>query len=126
MNLIKSFFSFIARLVTSGAAKRALNRAAEIAPDVLPYIALAAEIVAGITPSQIDDVLLAAIKAKYPQLFNGSLKTADEVKLFTLGVAGDLVQAKFPGVSTSIARSAVQAIYLAEHPPKTSEVPADA
>jgi hypothetical protein len=48
-------------------------------------------------------------------MFDGSLKSADEVKLYLLGIASQLLQARFPNVSTSIARTAVQVAYTAQH-----------
>lgn len=113
LKAVKDFFVATVRFFKSGGAQKALQRAAELAPEVLPYIAIAADIAVGITPTTIDDAVLALIRAKYPALFDGSLKTPDEVKAFTLGVATELVKAEFPDVSTSIARLAVQAHYTA-------------
>jgi len=112
---MKLFFYKIAAFFASGEASKALNTAAELVPKAIPYLNIAAEIAAGITPSSVDDLLLAQIHAKFPRMFDGSLKSGEEVKLYLLGIAGQLLQAHFPQVSTSIARTAIQVAYTAQH-----------
>ena len=112
---IKAFFLKVAAFFSSGAANKALNTAAAVVPKAIPYLDIAAESVAGITPTPVDDEVLAEIHAKFPRLFDGSLKSGDEVKLYLLGVATQLLQSAFPQVSTSIARAAVQVAYTAQH-----------
>ena len=113
--MLRDFFSRIAAFFSSGAARKALNTTADLVPKALPFLDIAATIIAGATPSPVDDVLLAQIHTKFPRLFDGSLHTGDEVKLYLLGVATQLLQAKYPQVSTSIARAAVQIAYTAQH-----------
>lgn len=111
MNTIKAFFSRVATFFTSSRAQQALNQAADLTATALPYIEIAGKIVTGLTPTTLDDQALALLEAKYPQLFDGSIKSGEQVKLFALGVAADLLQQKYPAISTSIARLAVQAAY---------------
>ena len=115
MNKIKAFFAKVAAFFAGGNAQKALNTAADFVPKALPIIDIAADIAVGLTPTTVDDAVLAMIKAKYPQLFNGSLQNGDQVKLFTLGVATDLLKGAFPSLSTSIARLAVQTAYTGKN-----------
>jgi hypothetical protein len=113
--MFKTFFSKIVAFFSSGAASKALNTAAELVPKAIPFLDIAAAIAAGVTPNTVDDALLAQVHAKFPHLFDGSLQTGDEVKLYLLGIASQLLQASYPQVSTSIARAAVQVAYTAQH-----------
>jgi hypothetical protein len=115
MTRVKLFFYKIAAFFASGEASKALNTAAELVPKAIPYLDLAAAIAAGLTPSMVDDVLLAQIHSRFPRMFDGSLKSGEEVKLYLLGIAGHLLQARFPQISTSVARTAVQVAYTAQH-----------
>jgi hypothetical protein len=115
MQKIKTFFARIIGFFSSGAAKKALDTAAALVPQAMPFIDIAAQIAAGLTPTTVDDAMLAEVHAKFPRFFDGSLTTADEVKLYLLGVATQLLQARFPQVSTSVARAAVQVAYTAQH-----------
>ena len=81
----------------------------------MPFLDIAAQIAAGITPTTVDDMLLAKIHEKFPRMFDGSLKSGDEVKLYLLAVATELLQTRFPLISTSVARTAVQVAYTAQH-----------
>jgi hypothetical protein len=111
MNFLKKIMNAIALFFADGKAQKALEAVASLVPKALPIIDIAAVVVTTLTPTGIDDVTWAAIKAKFPALFDGSLKTGDDVKLYALGVATEMLKAKFPGVSTSIARAAVQLAY---------------
>jgi hypothetical protein len=113
--MFKNFFAKIAGFFSSGAASKALDAAAALAPKAIPFIDVAATIAAGISPNPVPAEVLADIHAKFPRLFDGSLQTGDETKLYLLGVATQLLQAKYPQVSTSIARAAVQVAYTAQH-----------
>src|SRR5215831_815694 len=106
--MFKKFFLKIAAFFSSGAASKALDAAAALAPKAIPFLDLAAAIATGLTPTPLDDAVLAQIHTKFPHLFDGSLHTGDEVKLYSLGVATQLLQSSYPQVSTSIARAAVQ------------------
>lgn len=113
---MKNFFSkigkFFSDLVKNKAALRAtFDSSFEMAAKALPYIDMAATIASGVTPSKLDDAALALIKSKYPGLFDGSIKTGDELKLYTLGAATELVKSKYPEVGTTVARLAVQSAY---------------
>jgi hypothetical protein len=113
--MFKTFFHKLMAFFSSGTASKALDAAAALAPKALPFLDVAAAIAAGITPTPVDDALLAQIHTRFPHLFDGSLQTGDEVKLYALGVATQLLQASYPQVSTSIARAAVQVAYTAQH-----------
>src|ERR1044072_3507595 len=113
--MISKFFAKIAAFFSSGAASKALSTAAEMVPKAMPFLDVAAAIAAGITPTSVDDVLLAQVHAKFPHLFDGTLRTGEEVKLYLLGIAAQLLQSRYPQISTSIARTAVQVAYTAQH-----------
>jgi hypothetical protein len=115
MNAMKLFFYKVAAFFVSGKASKALNTAAELVPKAAPYIDIAAEIAAGLTPSTIDDAMLAQIHARFPRMFDGTINSGEEMKLYLLGIAAQLLQSRFPQVSTSIARTAVQVAYTAQH-----------
>ena len=115
MNKIKSFFQKVSTFFSSGEANKALNTAAELVPHAIPFLDVAAEIAAGLAPSAVPQAVLDQIHAKFPRLFDGSIKDGEDLKLYMLGVATQLVQSKFPQVSTSIARAAVQVAYTAQH-----------
>src|SRR5581483_2860245 len=110
-----SFWSKLAGLFT-GRARRAIDTVAELVPKALPYLDLAAQIAAGITPTLADDRALDRIHAKFPRLFDGTLKTGSEVKLYMLAIAGELLEQQFPKISTTMARLAVEAVYLQKNP----------
>lgn len=111
MNFIKSLITRILNLFTSDAGKKALQTAADFTAAALPYIDIAAQVAAGLTPTTVDDAVLALVRQKYPQLFDGSITNGDQLKLFLLGVATDLMKARYPQLTTSIARTAVQLAY---------------
>jgi hypothetical protein len=109
LNKIRNFFTKM--FGRKELFKQVFDKTFDIAADALPIVNIASAIVTGVTPTKIDDVILASIKAKYPRLFDGSIHTGDELKLYTLGVATELVKAKYPDVSTSVARLAVQSAF---------------
>lgn len=113
---MRNFFSkigkFFSDLVKNKAALKATFDASfDMAAKALPFIDMAATIASGVTPSKLDDAALALIKSKYPGLFDGTIKTGDELKLYTLGAATELVKNKYPEVGTTVARLAVQSAY---------------
>lgn len=108
---LKTILAKVANFFATGKAESVLNAAADHAALALPYIDMAAQLIAGVTPTTLDDQALAMVTAKYPRLFDGSIKTGSELKLYALGVAGDLMNAKYPALSTTIARTAVQLAY---------------
>jgi hypothetical protein len=111
MNFLKSVLSKLANLFTSGEAQKALNTAADYTAKALPYLDIAAEVVTGLTPTTLDDQALSAIKAKYPRIFDNTIKTGSELKLYMLGVATELMAAQYPNLTTTIARASVQLAY---------------
>ena len=113
--MIKTFFLKIAAFFSSGEANKALNAAAALVPKAMPFLDVAATIATGLTPTTLDDDVLAQIQTKFPRLFDGTLHTGDEVKLYLLGIATQLLQSRYPQVSTSVARAAVQVAYTAQH-----------
>jgi hypothetical protein len=115
MTKFTAFFQKVAAFFSSGEANKAFNTAAALVPQAIPYLDLAAEIAAGLAPSAVPQVVLDRIHTDFPHLFDGSLKNGEEVKLYLLGVASQLLQAKYPQISTSVARVAVQAAYTGTH-----------
>jgi hypothetical protein len=113
--MLKAFFLKIAAFFSSGAANKALNTAAALVPKAMPFLDVAAAIATGLTPTTLDDAVLAQLHARFPHMFDGSLQTGDEVKLYLLGIATQLLQSSYPQVSTSVARAAVQVAYTAQH-----------
>lgn len=113
MNAIKSLFRVIFEYFTSGRAKADIEKVESIVFAVAPFLESAAAIAAGIDPGlHIALDVIAGIKAKYPGLFDGSQRTTHEKNLYMLGIAGDLVEAHYPNIDTTIARSAVQLAFL--------------
>lgn len=112
MNWISKVLQGFLGLFGSGKAKAALNRVAEFVVKALPAINIAAQIVTTLTPTGIDDAAFAFIKNKWPRLFDGTIKNPDELKLYALGIATDLLQRTYPALSTTVARAAVQLAYL--------------
>src|SRR5689334_19947720 len=111
---LTGFFGKIASLFTSDAAKRDLDAVANFTAAALPYIDIAGQIVTGLTPTTIYDIAFAAIKRKFPRLFDGTITSGDELKLYALGIAADLLASKFPQLSTSAARAAVQLAFISQ------------
>ena len=111
MNFLKRLFGFLKGYFQSGKAARDAQRALEYAGKALPLVIIVADIVTKMTPTGIDDAIWAAIKAKYPRLLDGSEKTPDEVKAEALIIASEWLKLKYPGLSTTVARAAVQLAY---------------
>jgi hypothetical protein len=111
MSWIKKLFGAIGAYFKTGRAASDAQTALELATKALPLVAVAGNIVVGLTPTMVDDALWATIQAKFPALFNGTIKNPDELRLFALGVLTEMVKAKF-GVDTSVARAAAQLAYL--------------
>jgi hypothetical protein len=114
LNAIKGALSKLASIFTGDKVAAAFNRITELVPHAMPIIDLVATIGTAVTPTTIDDAAYAAVKVKFPRLFDGTLATGEEVKLYLLGVATEMLRAKFPDASTSIARAAVQIAYTAK------------
>jgi hypothetical protein len=112
MSWIVKLFQKLAGYFKSPKAKEDAEKALQYALMAAPYIKLAGQVVTTLTPTGVDDAAWALITGKYPRLFDGSLVTGDERKLYALGIAGELLEARFPGLDTSIARTAVQLAWL--------------
>jgi hypothetical protein len=114
--LKKTFGSVTAWLMQyfkSGKAAADAQWALEHMHEALPIVGMVADIATAVipTPGEVDNVVWKAVKAKYPSLWDGSLKTDDEFKLYALGVATELFKQRFPAVDTTRARMAVQNAY---------------
>jgi hypothetical protein len=112
MNWFKAIFDWLGRYFASGQAKKDAKLALEHVGKALPYIKIAGDIVIGLTPTQLDDIVWAGIKAKFPDLLDGNKKSPDEVKLAALAIATELLRKQFPELSVSVARAATQLAYL--------------
>lgn len=112
MSWIFRIFHKLADYFRSDRAKADAEKALQYALMAAPYIKLAGDIITTLTPTGVDDVAWRLITTKYPRLFDGSLVTDDERKLYALGIAGALLEAKFPALDTSVARTAIQMAYL--------------
>lgn len=113
---VRDFFSgLIAKFWDNKKLYKNLVHVEDLASKAGPYIKMAGDIIVGMTPTNIDNEAWAAIKAKYPKLFDGTLTDQDTAKLYALGIATDLVERKFPEVTTTVARTAVQIAYLIEN-----------
>lgn len=86
----------------------------DLIPKVGPFIKIAGDIAVGLTPGGVDDAAWAALKAKYPKLFDGTKVDPEIAKLYALGIATDLVERRYPDISTTVARTATQIAYLLE------------
>jgi hypothetical protein len=108
MKSIKRFFAALIRIFSAGAsaADKMLNIVLRYIPDAMEIV----EIVATLTPTAWDDVALAAVRAKYPRLFDPDATEAER-KAFLLGVAGELLKLRYPSLTTTMARLAAQAAY---------------
>jgi len=132
MNFFKKLLQKIAASFSSDKADQTFDQVATSAADetawqipaialhALPFLALAAQIVVGLTPTGVDDAVLAQIRLKFPRLFDGTIHTPHELKAYALAVAGELVKGRFPEASTSVARSAAQ---LAFHQADSADRP---
>ncbi len=112
MNWLKRLVGAIGAYFRSGNAAHDAHKALEYVGKALPFVVVAADIAVGITPTKVDDAAWASLKASFPALFNGEQHTPDELKLAALGAATHMMQRAYPGLSTSIARAAVQLAYI--------------
>ena len=112
---IRDFFSGLLRKFWDNKALyNNLIYVEDLIPKVGPYIKIAGDIITGITPTTVDDAAWKAIKEKYPQLFIGQKVDSETAKLYALGIATDLVERRYPDISTTVARTATQIAYLLE------------
>lgn len=104
--------AWLKRYFSSGQAQADMKWALEHLPQAMPYIKTAMAIIAGLTPTPVDDLVWAAVIRKYPSFFDGTLTTLDELKAAALVAAAELFKAAFPKISTTVARVAVQMAYV--------------
>lgn len=112
MKWFKKLLGSLAAYFRTGRAAADAQMALNYVGKALPYVKVAADLIVGITPTTVDDIIWSAIKNKYPSLFDGTYKTPDELKATALVVAADLLKAQYPELSTSVARAAVQLAYI--------------
>lgn len=112
MNWLKRIFGILRGYFSSGKAASDAQKALEYVGKALPIIRLVADVIVTLTPTGIDDMVWARIKARYPTLLDGTAKTSDEVKAEALVIAGELMRAKYPELSVSVARAAAQLAYI--------------
>ncbi len=112
MNWLKNLFSSIRRYFTTGRAARDAQSALEHVGSALPFVRLAGDLLTrGFIPGIVDDAVWAALKLKFPALFDGRRKTPDELKIAALAAATELMRAKYPNLDTSIIRKAIELAY---------------
>lgn len=115
MNWLKRVFSpfaAIAAYFKNGTAARNAQTALEYAARALPYVRFAADLTTKLTTTRADDVAWVALVARYPEVFDGSPKTGEQLKRAALQIAAREMQAAFPQLSTSVAIAAAQLAYL--------------
>lgn len=100
---MNKFFDWLKRFFGDKKQMDALVRAA------MPHVDLMASIIVAATPTGLDDMALPVVRAKFPRLFDGSILTADELRLYAMGAAGQLLEEQFPNIGTNLARLAVEA-----------------
>jgi hypothetical protein len=135
--MVAAFLRRAADYFNSKQAKQDLLWLTDYVPKAIPIIDMVASIAAGITPTKMDDAAVLWAHSKYPKLFDGSLKTAEEMltyllgsaagkytriitggasssqeNLDKLGLATDLMRVGYPSLSVSQARAAVQVAYV--------------
>jgi hypothetical protein len=111
-NPLVKVFGAILGFFKSGKAQKDAEVALEYAVKALPYIKIAGDIITGVTPTGVDDILWNVVKNKYPKLFDGSIHTSDELKAYALGAASSMLQAKYPKLTTTVAVLATQIAYV--------------
>lgn len=112
MNWLKRLFGFLRGYFRTGQAARDTQKALEYVGKALPFVIIAADIITTLTPTFVDDALWRAIKAAYPRLLDGTEKSPEELKAEALVISAELLKAKYPELSTSVARAAAQLAYI--------------
>lgn len=112
MNWLKRLFNAIGAYFKSGKAAADATKAMQYVGKALPFVVIAADIITSLTPTGIDDLVWARIKAKYPNLLDGKQKSPDELKADALIIAAELLKDRYPELSTSVARAAAQLAYI--------------
>ena len=96
-------------MVTLGGAEN-VEKALGFVGKALPIVKIAGDIITALTPTTADDMVWAALKKKYPLLFDGKAHTAEEIKTMSLLYATEAMQQKY-GLTTTTARTAAQLAY---------------
>lgn len=112
MQRIRRALGAIGAFFSSGQAARRAERALAIIAEVRPYIIRAADLAVSLTPTPADDVAWQAIRARYPRILIHEFRTPDEIKSDALIIATELIRARWPHLSTTVARLAAQQSYL--------------
>lgn len=119
MKFFAKLFEMIKSVFRSNNAIALAQRAFALAPIALPIIAKVAEIAVAITPNKIDDAALAVIRQKFgsaysrfPHLFDGSLRTQEEIQAALAGVAAALLRDAFPEEKQRVLDLAVHAAFI--------------
>lgn len=111
---ISSVASKIIGVFRTGEAQRAISLALDYSAYALPYVLMAGEIIASVTTTPLDDVVLVMLRAKFPTLFRTDPPlTRDELTSLAVGIAAELMRLRYPELTTTLARSAVQLCYTA-------------
>lgn len=111
MNWLKRLFGFLRGYFQSGQAARDTQKALEYVGRALPIVQIVADVIVRMTPTAIDDAVWAAIKAKFPRILDGTAKTPEELKAEAMVIASEWMTIKYPELSTTVARAAVQLAY---------------
>jgi len=108
MKAIKRFFSSLKQYFfgEDGKADAYFKLIVGYIPEAMKLI----EFVAILTPTMVDDAAILLVKSKFPKLFDETL-TDDEKKLYLLATASELLKQKFPILSTTASRIAVQVAF---------------
>ena len=112
MSWLKRLFGWLSGYFTSGKAAADAQKALEYVGKALPFVVIAADIITTLTPTGVDDAAWRAIKAAYPRLLDGTEKSSEELKAEALIISAELLKARYPELSTSVARAAAQLAYI--------------
>jgi hypothetical protein len=104
---IKNVLSKVKLYITSGKAQQDITKALELAPRILPIL----DIVAKLTPTNADNMIIAYARANCPRWLDGSLISERERNTYLVQLGAEMVKRRFPDVDTTVALTAVQLAY---------------
>lgn len=104
------FFKRLVEIFQYVTAAENVNKALDMVGKALPYIKIAGDIITSLTPVTADDAVWAALKLKFPLLFDGKTHTAEEIKNMSLLYVTEALEQKF-NLSTTLARTTAQLAY---------------